>query len=230
VRLLSANNHDVDLRRPRLVGDVVLDWLRTAIVTKQLSPGERLSETALADRLKVSKTPVREALMRLRIIGLVTASDGHLRVVLPSSELLTQAYELRGGLEATAARAAADHAAPETNSQLAELSARSLTKAEQSDPAGFREADRAFHDLVAEASANPLLREYSANARDLCQALRQRDALDDRASIDCGHAHVRIADAIAARRASLASEAMLNHVNYVRDRALGAFQGEAGGL
>jgi DNA-binding FadR family transcriptional regulator len=83
---------------------------------------------------------------------------------------------------------------------------------------------------VAEASANPLLREYSANARDLCQALRQRDALDDRASIECGHAHVRIADAIAARRAALASEAMLNHVNYVRDRALGAFQGEVGGL
>ncbi|HEY1347140.1 MAG TPA: GntR family transcriptional regulator, partial [Streptosporangiaceae bacterium] len=61
--------------KPESLTQIVYQTLRDAIISKRLLPGERVSEASLARQLRVSKTPVREALLRLQAIGLVEA-DG----------------------------------------------------------------------------------------------------------------------------------------------------------
>lgn len=64
-------NPPLTLKRPQLLTDMADEWLRAAIVDGELHLGEQVSEAQLARRLGVSKTPVREALMRLKADGLV---------------------------------------------------------------------------------------------------------------------------------------------------------------
>src|SRR5262245_11921143 len=91
--------------RPALLAEMVQDAIRDAIVTRRLSPGERITEAALAKQLGVSKTPVREALLKLEYIGLIEpdgARGG--RIITPSPESIRSAYEVRMGLETQAVR------------------------------------------------------------------------------------------------------------------------------
>src|ERR1043166_7375335 len=62
--------------KPESLTQLVYQALRDAIISKRLPPGERVSEASLARQLRVSKTPVREALLRLHAIGLVEADGG----------------------------------------------------------------------------------------------------------------------------------------------------------
>src|ERR1035437_699214 len=88
----------IDLRRHSLT-EQVYDAIRDAIVSKALPPGIRLSEAALAEKFGVSKTPVREALLRLGAVGLVESEGNATRVVTPSRDRIRHAYEVRGGHE-----------------------------------------------------------------------------------------------------------------------------------
>lgn len=214
------------VERPALIGDVVLDRIRDAIVSRDLEPGQRLSEASLASQLGVSKTPVREALMRLRLIGLVTAEGGRLRVVAASRAAVREAFDLRAVLESAAAASAARVADAATALQLRERADASLARAKDHDLAGFRASDVAFHDAVLAAAGNELLSTHAAQVRDLCQALRQRDVIGDSASMECGQAHQAITTAIADGASDLASSLMRGHVEYVRDKVLAAVDGD----
>jgi DNA-binding GntR family transcriptional regulator len=208
------------VERPRLIGEIVLDEIRNAIIEKRLAPGARLSEVSLADMLNVSKTPVREALLQLRVIGLVTAEGGNLRVVLPSPALVKEAYEVRAGLEALTARLAAERVEGEELRSLLTAATESNERAESEDMDGFRKFDRQFHVQVALASQNKMAAHQVMNSRDLCQALRQRDVITDQVSKVCGQAHLEIAASIASRNGDRAGRLMSEHVDYVRDRVL----------
>lgn len=214
----------MDVERPRLIGDIVLEKIRDAIIERRLTPGSRLSEASLATMLQVSKTPVREALLRLRTIGLVTAEEGALHVVLPSPDLVRQAYEVRAGLEAMTAELAANRASAEAVDAIGEAARESNVSAQSGDTSGFRAEDRRFHELVASASANALASEQVMNARDLCQALRQRDVMTDQVSRACGEAHIEIADAIRGGAVQPARTLMAEHIYYVMDRVLGSLE------
>ncbi len=113
-------NHVADESRARLesvfsgrhdrrkVTDWVYEELKSAIVDLRLAPGEPLREATLADRLGVSKTPIREALTRLEQEGLVeTTSFKGAVVTRYSRQDLVEIYELRELLENAAVRAAA---------------------------------------------------------------------------------------------------------------------------
>ena len=89
--------------KPESLTQLVYQALRDAIISKRLPPGERVSEASLARQLRVSKTPVREALLRLHAIGLVEAESintGVKRIQSPrprTHELLVKAIEDLGG-------------------------------------------------------------------------------------------------------------------------------------
>ena len=212
------------VERPKLIGEIVLERIRDLIIDKQLRPGERLSENGLADKLQVSKTPVREALLRLRMVGLVISENGALRVVRPSPGLVQQAYEVRAGLEALTASLAADRANTEELAAIADAAARSNARAEADDVSGFRANDREFHRLVALAARNDLAADQVMNYRDLCQALRQRDVMTDQVSRVCGQAHLDIATAVSARDVQRSRDLMAEHILYVMARVLNSMQ------
>ncbi|ADI11716.1 GntR-family transcriptional regulator [Streptomyces bingchenggensis BCW-1] len=220
---------EVSLERPRKLGDIVLDQVRELIVGKRLPPGERLSEAKIAKMLGVSKTPVREALLQLRMIGLVSMIDGNAHVVVPSARLIREAYEVRAGLEALTARLAAERAAPDRRAQLLPLAEASLQAARDNDAAAFRGLDQEFHHAVALASNNATAQQRIDETLVLCQTLRRRDVLTGWDSQLCGQAHVAIAEAINSGDAEVASREMYGHINYVMDRVLSALAGQQQG-
>lgn len=216
----------IDLRRHSLTGQVY-DAIRDAIVSKALPPGIRLSEAALAEKFGVSKTPVREALLRLGAVGLVENEANATRVVTPSRDRIRQAYEVRGGHEFTAARLAAGRAGRREVAALQRVAEQSVVSAEAGDALGFREYDARFHRGVARAASNPLLMQLVENSFSLTWALRRRDVPVTGDSIDCARQHVSIARAIREHEAQQASVEMLAHIDKVMHMVLDALKDEA---
>lgn len=211
--------------KPEPLAEIVYGIVRDAIVRKDLPPGSRISEARLAAQLNVSKTPVREAILRLEGIGLVV-SDGNrgTRVVTPSAENIQHAFEVRMALEAFAARRAAEPAAPTDHALLRDLAEQSMRRAEAGDGAGFRELDSQLHAAIARATDNELLTRLADNAYTLVWALRQRDTPSIGYQVGCAQQHLRIVDAISAHDVTRAEAEMTSHIDKSRLFVLEFFQ------
>lgn len=118
-------------------------------------PGDRLVESELAERLGVSRTPVREALQRLETQS-VLVRDGRSMVVSSlDHDQLGELYVVRAELEALAARLAAQHAAPEEVKVLREMVTQDFELL--GDPQKLSRANRRFHKQLHLASHNRYL-------------------------------------------------------------------------
>ncbi len=203
------------------LADLVYDAIRVAIMDKTLPPGSRVSEVGLARQFGVSKTPVREAILRLRKIGVIEV-DGLRggRVARPSEAKIRQAYEVREALEVFAARAAAAQRGGGGLERIAHAARRSLSCAQAADQDGFREHDFAFHRQIAAAAGNPRLKEMIEESFTLIATLRRRDYPTLAASLECGEAHVRIADAIARGDVAGAEAGVRDHIRQVEGYVL----------
>jgi DNA-binding GntR family transcriptional regulator len=141
--------------RPQRVAEQVYRHLRRAIVTGKIEPGTRLREVNLASALKVSRTPVREAISRLIGDWLVRElPTGGVEVVDIEDEV-TDIFYIREALEVCAVRLAARRITPEQVYKLEEL-------IERSEAATFKERVRInqrFHLAIAEASGSARLAE-----------------------------------------------------------------------
>ena len=100
----------------------VYDQLRAQIARGELRPNERLVEADLAQRLSVSRTPIRESIQRLAVDGLVVNRRRAWFVREHSPAEITALYEVREALEGYAARLAAERATPDERSRIVELS------------------------------------------------------------------------------------------------------------
>jgi DNA-binding GntR family transcriptional regulator len=209
--------------RRETVTDQVFEAIRTAIVDRGLPPGQRLSEAKLAADLGVSKTPVRETLIRLQHVGLVDADPVRgLRVVQPSARVVQDAYEVRSGLESLAAALAAERVGDEVRRQICEAADSGLACTLASDDAGRRSSDRTFHDLIAAGSGNGKLAAAIEDYYILTWALRQRDVPEMAESEECARQHQCVAEAIAGADREAARSAMAEHLNTLRERVLAA--------
>ena len=186
--------------------------LHEAIVHGEIEPGARLVETALCDWLKVSRTPVREALRRLKTDGLVeTSPAGGLRVARYDVAALTELYVVREVLEATAASEAARNASAAQVEALQDSLRiqRSLTQ----DVPGFARENVLFHQHLYAASHNRFLaRTLQALSDSL--ALLGQTTLDNPAAIERAIAqHAKIVAAIARRDGERAFTATRAHIH-----------------
>jgi DNA-binding GntR family transcriptional regulator len=152
-------------RRERLKGlkttgsavDAVYEVLRRSILDGELPPGHRLRSDVLANELKVSRTPVREALRKLETEGLVDASRSGLVVRQSSEEDLIEIFYLREALEGMAARLAAENATRAEIDELHALFEDMEAVAARGDIALVRKLTGEFHVLVCRASHNKRL-------------------------------------------------------------------------
>lgn len=185
------------LDAPESVSQRAYDAIRDAIVDKALPPGGAVREADLARQLGVSKTPVREALLRLQEVGLVEGDGTRgVRVVRPSRDAIAHAYEVRWALEPAVAGLAALRAGAEQRQELEETATRSLTAAEAHAADEFRHWDRIFHETIADVAASPRLAMLAKNALALSAVLRARDVPSRGDSVTCAKQHVEIAEAI----------------------------------
>jgi DNA-binding GntR family transcriptional regulator len=211
--------------KPESLTQMVYAAIRQAIVSKGLIPGTVVSEASLARRLAVSKTPVREALLRLQAVGLVEP-DGMrgLRIVKLSDDVIRQAYEVRMALESDLCRRAAERATATQCQDMAKAAARSLASAEQADTDGFRGWDRRFHRAVADAAASPRLAQLAEDALTLAGVLRERDVPGVQDAIRCARQHLAIAEAIADGDGQAAEDGARQHAEDVGAMVLAAFR------
>ena len=192
---------------PDLV-DQVYRALLDAISTGELSPGERLTQEDIAHRLAVSRQPVLQALRLLKRDGMVLDAPGRGLVVSPLEPAsIGQVYQVRGALDALAARLAAArrYRVP------AHLIEHGRKAARGRDIGAMVEADLAFHTAIYAASGNPLIEQSAQlhwrHLRRIMGAVLeftpQREALWDE--------HQAIADAIAAGDADDAAARIDDH-------------------
>jgi DNA-binding GntR family transcriptional regulator len=202
--------------RPDSLTDAVYEAIRRGIIDRRLPPGAPVTEAALAAQLGVSKTPVREALLRLKDAGVIEPNGRRGgRVVQRSEAAIRRAYEVREALESYAAGRAAERADAAAVAGLRELAERSREHARANDVPAFVEVDGSFHAAIGAAAANPLLGRMLDDALTLAMTLRRRDRPRSTASTACADAHVRIAAAIAGRDAAAAEREMRAHIAFV---------------
>jgi DNA-binding GntR family transcriptional regulator len=146
--------------RPRSLSDTVLSRLRDDIVHGELELGQLLSERALAEKLGVSKTPVRESLARLEIEGLVRIVPQRGAYVFTlSSEEVTRLCEFRLTLEAAALRLAMDREPQALADALAAIVERMKQARRRKDVRDYLDADTAFHEAIFAHCRNGYLRD-----------------------------------------------------------------------
>ena len=182
-----------------------------AIDRGDLRAGQRLVETELAERLGVSRTPVREALSRLEAQGIVAREGRSLRVATLDHDQLGELYEVRGVVEGLAARLAARHAAPEEIAVLADMVG--ADRRIVADARALSLANRRFHRQLHRASHNRYLNQMLESMRrslalisttTLVAPGRGELALDE---------HAAIVDAIARRDEAAAQQAAERHIS-----------------
>ena len=113
---------EIDQQEYTPLRDVVFNTLRQAIIKGDLKPGERLLEIQLADKLGVSRTPVREAIRKLELEGLVTMVPRRGTTVLGiTKKHLKDVLEIRSALEELALELACRRITPEQYEELVRL-------------------------------------------------------------------------------------------------------------
>ncbi|TYK53087.1 GntR family transcriptional regulator [Actinomadura decatromicini] len=204
--------------RTETLADVVYTQLHDAIANRTLPPGSRLTEAGVAQQLQVSKTPVREALLRLRQVGLIEPDGlrGN-RVITRSEQVLRDAYETRQALEAFAVKGAAERGTDGALARIRDLAERSLTAAQDGDIDGYFGLDREFHAAIAEASGNLRIAGLIHDAATLMRALRHVDVPPQAGVLAAAYQHVAIAEALARRDEASAARHMHDHLAAVEE-------------
>lgn len=145
--------------RPDTRTTEVYEQLRAAIVQGSIRPNERLIETDLAERLDVSRTPVRESMLRLAGDGLIMSQRRGWVVREHSPDEIREVYEVRAALEGFAARLAAERATDQELARIAMIHQDYIDSVSQTARGHLIEHNDAFHDAVILAAHNQLLAE-----------------------------------------------------------------------
>lgn len=191
------------------------DYLRQQAVGFGFRPGERINEVEIAGILKMSRAPVREALNRLVMNGLVAfeAGRGFFCRKLSVKEV-SELFELRADLELAAVRGAIKNAPDEAIRAVRQTWAGIVAHQNEMDIERLVDSDEQFHLQLAELAGNSERVKYMRNINERIRFIRRinLEAEGRRATI-IGE-HTRILDAIAVRDAQAAIGLMENHVQF----------------
>lgn len=199
------------------IRDEVFDSLRSAILKGHLTSGEHLVEKDLAQQMKVSRTPIREALRKLELEGLVAYEPRKGVVVVGvSADDVLEIYTIQAVLEGLAAKLAASRRTGDEVTALQTLLFKMEECIQKDSIKKLTTSHADFHKTIAEMSKSPRL----------CQMiLSLRDYVENFAEIPCylpenllvgWEEHRTIFDAIAKKDYERAEEAARNHITQVK--------------
>lgn len=221
----SANSFEL-LRSMTLSGLVQEEILR-GIKAGELTVGAKLNEIDLAERLRISRSPVREAFRALEEAGLVRLEKNRGVFIRDlSDEEAAELYEVRAGLDEMAGRLLAPRVTAEQLEELRGL----VTQLETSSMSGgvnnYFPLNIAFHDRMVEMTGNTMLLGLYRQVVNRMHLLRRR-GFSIAGSSAASHAEHRIIlDALATRNAEETARAMRQHVESGFQRALAAHHPE----
>jgi DNA-binding GntR family transcriptional regulator len=221
------------IRRSKSLHEQVYQALRTAILSGELVPGDRLVETQLAEWLQVSRTPLREALRQLQKEGLVTAdTSGGLRVTTISATDASELYDCRLALEQLAVAGACTNASDEQLAQLRDFVKAAEDPRPRTDASATRkyllDLDYGFHHLIAESSGNRRLVSLLEHLFNSMALLRMQTLKQNPNVLDIRLEHQQICNAILTRDVELATTAIRNHLTASKARVVKEIQESQG--
>ena len=210
----------VDSRQSRT--EEVMEILRASIVSGQLAPGSIHSVATLADEVGLSRTPVREALIKLASRGMVRFERNRgVRILEMSEPDLEEIFELRRLLEVPAAMSAV---AAVTSGDIRDL--RRIIEAQEraarsGDERELWELDRAFHRKLLLIGGNRRLTEYVDHLRDVVAVRSMASARSARRTGGGAVDHREILERLERRDADALAAAVLEHIEGARKLILG---------
>lgn len=205
--------------------------IRASIAAGELAPGEIHSATVLAERLGVSATPVREAMLDLASSGLVEpVRNRGFRVLTPDERDLDEISELRMMLEVPAMRMVAEGATDEQLAAFDSVVAEIEATAVKGDLSAFLLADRDFHLGLLELTRNRRLVKLVEQLRDQTRLVGLKPLAESGRLEASAREHRAVLDALRERDADRAEQLMHTHLEHTRGIWAGRAERPAGEL
>lgn len=199
----------------------VAQRLRQMLVEGRIAPGAKLNERELSELLRVSRTPLREAIKMLAAEGLVELlpNRGAIAVAL-TEEDVHNTFEVMAGLEGLAGELAAQRV---TDAELAELQAMQfemMAAYTRRDLSTYYAINARIHGAISAAARNPVLSQVYQQVNARLQALRFRSNQDGEKWKRAVREHERMIEALVARDAAGMREVLQLHLRNKRDVVL----------
>ena len=193
--------------------DVVFENLREAIVEGKLKPGQRLMEVQLADQLGVSRTPVREAIRKLELEGLVVMLPRKGAYVADLSlKDMIDVLEIRASLEGLAASLAAQRISDEDIKKLESIVDEFKDSVSDLDVESLLKKDVEFHECIFKATNNQKLHQIINSLWEQVYRFRFTYVSDYDSTVNIIEEHKMILDAIKNRDSELAKKYAMEHI------------------
>lgn len=209
-----TSNFQVNMDEYLPLRDVVFKTLRQAILKGELEPGERLMEIQLAERLGVSRTPIREAIRKLELEGLVLMIPRKGAEVAKISENnLRDVLEVRRSLEELAIDLACQRMTPEELLELTKTEELFSQAVREGDAMRIAQTDERYHEIIYNSTKNEKLVQILNNLREQMYRYRLeyiKDA-DKRQILIVEHEH--ILRALKAHNIAEAKGAVREHID-----------------
>ncbi|HIX52789.1 MAG TPA: GntR family transcriptional regulator [Candidatus Lachnoclostridium stercoripullorum] len=194
--------------------DVVFNTLRQAILKGELEPGERLMEIQLAERLGVSRTPIREAIRKLELEGLVLMIPRKgAEVAKISARSLRDVLEVRRALEELAIELACQRMSEEEVGNLQKAQEDFKKAIAEGDAMKIAETDEHFHDVIYEGTQNAKLIQMLNNLREQMYRYRLEYIKDEDKRKILVLEHEKILKTVRERKVAEAKEAVREHID-----------------
>lgn len=207
------NNFKVNMNEYLPLRDVVFNTLRQAILKGELAPGERLMEIQLAEKLGVSRTPIREAIRKLELEGLVLMIPRKgAEVAKISEKSLRDVLEVRRSLEELAIELACQRMTDEEIEQLGERQNDFKNAINKGNAMNIAETDEAFHDVIYLGTGNDKLVQILNNLREQMYRYRVEYLKDERNYPTLMREHNEIVEGLMKKDKVRVTEAMHKHV------------------
>jgi DNA-binding GntR family transcriptional regulator len=171
---MQAANDLSAVRRAPSLADQIYRQLKELLRTGAFAPAERLIDATLAQRLNVSRTPVREAMNRLAADGFLETRAGGFQVVTPTDADMAEIFEMRRLLEPAAAVQAARLGGAPMRIALHDALSHARTAALANDVTAFAAANSTFREAWASHTPNRRLRETILRFNDQAGLVRRR--------------------------------------------------------
>jgi DNA-binding GntR family transcriptional regulator len=198
------------------VGLAVYDALQEAIVATELEPGQQISENEIADKLGVSRTPVREALARLRddqLVQIVPQLGTFVSRISVSG--VDDAQFLREALECSAVRLAAERADRADIGRLEALIARQESARDAGDANAFYRLDDELHSTLCQLSGRPIAWTIVARANGHLNRVRRLSLSEPNYIAKMIEEHKAVVDAVGRGQPDAAEDALRHHLRMV---------------
>jgi len=215
------SNHNQLIVRRYKIADQVYDLLKTQILKGTLASGEEISVDELARKLNTSKTPVREALNRLRGEGLVVETDrGKMSVIKLSSEEVAHICELRAALETLALKWGFQNIPQEKLQENLKMLQEAKKHLEKGDSEYFLRADSILHNLIVTSPDNPWLARVISQVRNLVEITRNMFPSLERYKTSI-HEHILIVESLLRGDKDMAIKNLNSHIEHVKTKPNG---------